>query len=173
MHRSIPGSLVSHSMHCYLLCSYCSSEGLASPLCALHSVVGGHSALRRTVCTRAECPGGNRALGQDVRGDILPSDTMPQGVCLLSQLITNHTGSPPPFSRTPVVYILWFKLVCTWGAIRGRKRGWSSPVRSRAREWSYYRLYKLDISVSNSKACITKELIETQKLTTSLKSWMH
>ena len=31
-----------------------------APLCALHSVtsVGGHSALRGTVCTRAECTGG-------------------------------------------------------------------------------------------------------------------
>ena len=29
---------------------------------------GGHSALRETVCTRAECPGGHCALGHDVRG---------------------------------------------------------------------------------------------------------
>ena len=33
--------------------------------------VGGHSALRGTVCTWAECPGGHCALGQDVWGDVL------------------------------------------------------------------------------------------------------
>ena len=37
--------------------------------------VGGHSALRGTTCTRAECPGGHCALGQDVRGDILHGGT--------------------------------------------------------------------------------------------------
>ena len=37
--------------------------------------VGGHSALRGTVCTRAECPGGHCALGHDVRGDILHGGT--------------------------------------------------------------------------------------------------
>ena len=37
--------------------------------------VGGHSALRGTICTRAECPGGHCALGQDVRGDILYGET--------------------------------------------------------------------------------------------------
>ena len=33
-----------------------------------HDKCGGHSALRGTVCTRAECPGGHCALGNDVRG---------------------------------------------------------------------------------------------------------
>ena len=37
--------------------------------------VGGHSALRGTVCTRAECPGGHCALGQIVQGDILHGGT--------------------------------------------------------------------------------------------------
>ena len=91
MHRSIPGSLVSHSMRCYLLCSYCSSEGLASPLCALHSVVGGHSALRRTVCTRAECPGGHCALGQDVRGTSCPPTPCPRAcACSLNSKPTTQ-----------------------------------------------------------------------------------
>ena len=65
-------------------------------------------------------------------------------LALSTHIKTNHTlSSCPPLSRTPAVYILtpWFKLVCTQGASRGRKRGWSSPLRSRARECSYHRLY--------------------------------
>ena len=37
----------------------------------MHPVhVGGHSALRGTICTRAECLGGHCALGQEVWRDI-------------------------------------------------------------------------------------------------------
>ena len=68
-------------------------------------------------------------------------DTVPCGVLVLSDSCkTNYKVNSPPSLSTTLLstsWTQWFKLVCTWGTIRDRKRGWFSPLRSRVQEQCY------------------------------------